>query len=192
MASSRTQSRLNVFVILSLLLTALLATPASAARPAADNGPTRPGDVALLSANAQGVTLALAAPTFDLVIPSAAQAAETDAACQQAQAAGFVQSEETGRPQLPTKVVLLGVPPNAELKLEVNAGPARILARGVNLCTAQPVPAADEMASAVAQGAVADPAVYGVDAPYPAETVRMVDLGFMRSQRIVRLEIYPL
>ena len=33
--------------------------------------------------------------------------------------------------------------------------------------------------------------VFGSIAFYPAETVRLIDLGFMRSQRIVRLEFYP-
>ena len=36
-----------------------------------------------------------------------------------------------------------------------------------------------------------DAAVYGADRLYPAEIARVVDLGFMRSQRIVRLEVTP-
>ena len=116
---------------------------------------------------------------------------QNKAACQQAQAAGFVQSEEVGRPQLPVKVVLLGVPPDAELALDVNASPVRTIASGVTLCAAQPRQPADP-AQAMQEAAPArDLEVFEVDQFYPGESVRLIDLGFMRSQRIVRLEFYP-
>lgn len=200
--------RMSGFVVLNVILAALLAAPVSALQAAAGAAITQPastrsGEVVLLGSDAQGVRLELDLPKFDLATSAAtALAAEDGTACQQAQVAGFVQSEEVGRPQLPVKVVLLGVPPDAELALDVSTSPMRAVASGVTLCTALPVssiedPAAGAAGSAASQDAVAtpaavfDPEVYGVDAFYPSETVRLIDLGFMRSQRIVRLEIYP-
>ncbi len=191
--------RMSGFVVLNVILAALLATPASALQAAAGAATTQPvaalpGEVVLLGSDAQGVRLELDLPKFDLATSAAtALTAEDGTACQQAQVAGFVQSEEVGRPQLPVKVVLLGVPPDAELALDVSASSARAVASGVTLCTALPVPATEDAAAdaAATPAAVFDPEVYGVDAFYPSETVRLIDLGFMRSQRIVRLEIYP-
>ena len=102
-----------------------------------------------------------------------------------------MQSEEVGRPQLPVKVVLLGVPSDAKLTLDVDASPARTIASGVALCAAQPLSPADPDQAAQEAAPARDLAVFGVDRFYPGESVRMIDLGFMRSQRIVRLEFYP-
>jgi len=175
----------NAMLIALLVLAAgLLPAVASGQGDAAGTA----GPVRLLRADGEGVQLALSTPAFEL-------ASTADAGgCQQVQAAGFAQSEEVGRPQLPVKVVLLGVPPDAELSLDVEASPARRVASGVALCTAQPVRQAEgeESAAATAQDLVMDASVYSVDAFYPAEAVRLVDLGFARSQRIVRLEFFPL
>lgn len=168
------------------LLAALLVAPVGAVGAAASGAATPSGEVELLGSDAQGVRLALRVPQFALA------AADAGAACQQAQAAGFVQSEEVGRPQLPVKVVLLGVPPDAKLTLDVNAAPAQIIASGVALCVAQPAPSVEAAGgSSAVQAAAPDPTVYGANAFYPAEAVRLIDLGFMRSQRVIRLEIYP-
>ena len=182
--------RVSGFVVLNVILAALVASPASAfaaARLQAQAG-TPAGEVRMLGSDAHGVSVELAAPAFALAAP-ADDAGKV--ACQQAQAAGFVQSEEVGRPQLPVKVVLLGVPSDAKLTLDVDASPARTLASGVALCAAQPLSPADPDQAAQAAAPARDLAVFGVDRFYPGESVRMIDLGFMRSQRIVRLEFYP-
>lgn len=197
--------RMCVFTVLNVILAVLLAAPvnasqgtaAAAAWRAAD---PRPGEVTLLGADAQGVRLELDVPDFALAAPTAAAPASgAGSACQQAQATGFVQSQEAGRPQVPVKVVLLGVPPNAEFALDVEASAARTIASGVTLCAASPVPVAEEREGSAAYSdagtgaaAVLDAEVYGADVFYPSEMVRLIDLGFMRSQRIIRLEIYPL
>jgi hypothetical protein len=201
MRSGRRQWRMSVLIVLNVILTVLLALPASAFG-AATGVPTvhaladKPvGPVRLVGADSQGVRLELTTPVFDLTAPAAvALAGAVGTACQQAQAEGFVQSAEVGRPQLPVKVVLLGVPPDAELALDVISSPARTIAGGITLCAArapQPEAAGDQPQTYAEAVPALDPAVYGVDAFYPAETVRLIDLGFMRSQRIVRLEFYP-
>ncbi len=180
--------RIGMLLMVGAIVAAFL-TPVSALGASTGGLPAVAGEpdgqVRLLNADAQGVALELVAPAFDVT---------RDAACQRAEAPGFVLSAEAGRPQVPVKVVLLGVPPDAELDLQVEAAPAATLATGVNLCAAQPV-AADADASGDAVDAkelpARDAAIYETDALYPAQPVRLVELGFMRSQRIVRLEFYP-
>lgn len=178
--------RTGVLILTNALLILLLALPASAFHAAADAATGATGDVRLLSADAGGVRLALSAPAFELaeaqVTPSATEAASR---CDRVAAAGLVLSEEEGRPQLPVKVVLLGAPPGASLSLAVDAAPSRTVASGVALCATSPVSTTE------AAGGATAPDASLVDAFYPTETVRLIDLGFMRSQRIVRVEIYP-
>jgi len=177
MQRSIQRRRIAKLVMVSVILAALLAPVstlgASGRLTSAPDGPVR-----LLRADAQGVALELVAPAFDVT---------GDAACQRAEAPGFVLSEEAGRPQVPVKVVLLGVPPDAELDLQVEAAPTTVVATGIDLCAAQPVVADADAAELPAR----DAAIYETDALYPAEPVRLVELGFMRSQRVVRLELYP-
>ena len=123
----------------------------------------------------------------------AATAAAT--ACQTLQIPGYVLSEEPGKPQLPVKVVLLGVPADAEIVLEATSltAPTRGVAGAI--CPAEtPVQSAaegDELAPAATE-VVPDPAVYTADRLFPSAIARVVDLGLARSQRIVRVEISPI
>jgi hypothetical protein len=97
---------------------------------------------------------------------------------------------------LPVAVALLGVPANAQLTFDAQTSSTRPLATGVTLCvgqrqTAEPAEEVDGVLLPPASQTTFDPAVYGQDAFYPKANVRLVDLGFARSQRIVRLEFFP-
>lgn len=162
-------------VILCAFLLVSLVGPAAAA-PAAPTEPVR-----LLTSGPQGVTVELTAPATGLSF-------KQDAGCEIAQLPGFTQTAEPGQPQLPVKVVLLGVPPDVELSLIADASAPQRAAEGFVPCAPLERLASEaegaEDTSATAQAA-------SVQSAWPTEAVRMIDLGFMRSQRIVRLEFYP-
>jgi len=115
-------------------------------------------------------------------------------ACNEITAPGFASSAEPGRPRLPYKVVLLGVPPDADVSLDIAAAEARMSHESYTACpTAQTVvKQLDDGSSTRDTLAWApDAAVYTTNAFYPNQIARVVDLGFMRSQRIVRVELTP-
>ena len=105
-----------------------------------------------------------------------------------------MQSAEAGQPQLPVKVVLLGVPADAKLSLNDTAVGKPRCGAGVSVCpavTRRVEQEPDGIVTATTYESRRDPAIYSRDRFYPEQNVALVDLGFMRSQRIVRLEIYP-
>ena len=143
--------------------------------------------------DSRGVTFQLTAPGLVLDEPAAAAATAGGVPCQQVQMPGYVTSAEAGLPALPVKVVLIGVPPNADPKitaepLSSSTASVRAICPAVTRTVER---SADGQVLREAEASIADPAVYGADAFYPASNVRLVDLGFMRGQRIVRLEVYP-
>ena len=115
--------------------------------------------------------------------------------CNEIAVPGFASSEEPGRPRLPYKVLLLGVPPDADVSLDISSAAAQIGQQSRTTC-----PSAQTISSLQEDGSLArdtaawapDAAVYATDGFYPSQIARVVDLGFMRSQRIVRVELTPL
>jgi hypothetical protein len=166
-------------------MTLMLALPAPAIAVPAGAG----ADVQVLHADGAEVVLELH------TVGATLEELEADGApCQIVRTPSTVQAEEPGRPQLPLRVVLLGVPPQAELALEV------VPLRTTNLPGRHDVCPAPEQAveqgedgsfSTVVRARAADRAVYQEDSFYPSELVQMDDLGFVRSQRIVRLAVSP-
>lgn len=155
------------------------------------------GSIQLVSSDARSIVVEVTAPPFKLQASSDVSAAGVTAAaepCQWVDLDGYVQSAEAGQPQLPVKVLLLGVPPDAELKLNVEPLASRIMARSISVCpavTRRVEQEPDGIVTATTYESLRDPAIYSQDRFYPAQSANLVDLGFMRSQRIVRLEIYP-
>jgi hypothetical protein len=118
-----------------------------------------------------------------------------DNACNEIVVPGFASSEEPGRPRLPYKVLLLGIPPDADVSLDISSAAAQIGQQSRTTC-----PAAQTLSKLQEDGSLArdtaawapDATVYTTNAFYPSQIARVVDLGFMRSQRIVRVELTPL
>jgi len=179
----RAEGKLSL-LCLSLLCLSLL-SPLSAGALAAESGP----GVRLLRSDEQGIVLELHTPDYELKEQMA-----KGMACQRIRVPGYAQSEEAGRPQLPLQVVLLGVPPEAELELDVTPLQTARVPGHFAIC-----PAAEAVVEQGENGLIRyvmkeadpDPAVYNVDSFYPPEVARLDDLGFVRSQRVVRLEIFP-
>ncbi len=194
------RSVLPVLFIISLLL-ALTPYPAAEAVAGSIDGPVR-----LIASDARGISLEMTAPPFELQTAKDTSAAGAGFGatgervstvvepCQTVNLNGYVQSADAGKPQLPVKVVLLGVPPDAKLKLKVQPLTSRVVATDASVCPAVTRRVEQEpngIVTATSYESPRDPAVYSKDRFYPEQNANLVDLGFMRSQRIVRLEVYP-
>jgi len=71
-------------------------------------------DLQVLSASAEGMLLELTVPEFEVETASAA-----GQPCQVLTVPGFTENADPGRPRLPQRGAMLGVPANAALQLEV-------------------------------------------------------------------------
>ena len=134
--------------------------------------------VQLLSADDSGVSLAVLVGV-DIVTPLA-----QEGGCLKLELPGYVSLEEAGQPSVPVKIVTLGVPPGVELLLDVQPGVASELIGTSPLCITPP----DSQQGDVGVAAGSEAARQGF---YPSQMARLVDLGYARSQRLVRLEIMP-
>ncbi len=101
-----------------------------------------------------------------------------------------------GHPDLPVLTVLVGVPPEGEVYVTLEADPWR----GLDPATERVLPVALPLLSLPdgsdpppgSQGWRPDPLVYGQRGWYGGEPARLVELGWIRGQRVARLEIRPL
>jgi len=114
--------------------------------------------------------------------------------CQQIDLPGYNQTGVNGQPQLPQMATLLGVPSNVEITLSVESltywhTPDKMFPcpgpEGITLIDDTDIPRYIE------QDAAPDRAIYDKDEVYPANSVTLDELGYIRSQRIVRLLFSP-
>jgi len=95
---------------------------------------------------------------------------------------------EEGKPQIPTRGIFVGVPPEGEVSVRMVDAASREEPIGQVF----PVPPQVLDGSPVeGRPLVFDEAVYGTDAFYPASPVRKGESGFIRDQRVVQLSLYP-
>ena len=168
-----------------LFLALMLVLPASAGALSAGSE----AGVQLLRSDGQGIVLEVRTPDYELE-----EMAVHGVACQRIHMPGAVQGGEAGHPQLPRRILLLGVPPESELTLEVTPLETVPVPGSFAIC---PAPAAvaeqgeGELLRYVERETSPDPVVYGRDDLYPPQVARVSDLGFLRNQRIARLEVSP-
>ena len=194
-AALRARSRLLMILVAMLVLAPMASTSVLAQGVATSIEPKAvsaagPTDVRLLQSDPGQIVLQVGAPDHAMV----GTASAAGSACQQIQVPGYVMSEEAGRPQLPYKVLLLGVPAGAEVQVEAEATETVPLNGDLLPCAAPkatPRLDAEGRIQEIVEEPARDAAVFGVDRLYPTDIARVVDLGFMRSQHIVRLEITP-
>ncbi len=190
----RTINLRSLLLMLVILLVALPTVSANAqpltqslAQPLAQ--PSAAG-VQLVHSDQSGVELTIQIP--DYKIEDLKQ--NGSSACRQITLPGYQQTQEPGQPVLPVLVLLLGVPPHAEVSARASAQPpmqphlrAQSIGGLSELCTAMP---ADRDSS---PGQVSVDQTFSIE-PSAAEMpplVQVVDMGLMRSQRLIRLEVYP-
>lgn len=99
-------------------------------------------------------------------------------------------TEETGKPGLPVKVILIGIPLDAGVKVHTQVLQSSIV-RDVRIA---PVPKIlKDKDSEVGYRLSYEPLkeVYGKDLLFPSQPVKWDDPGFLRHQKVVRVYIYP-
>ena len=118
---------------------------------------------------------------------------------------GHGETSEVGRPQLPIKGVMLGVPPEARFEVRVLEADSTLVAERYDVC---PVPEVVIRQDPYDIESLEDPStfspadieyvftkdedVYSADEFYPAELVQVASSGYLRDQRFVQLQLYPL
>ena len=152
--------------------------------------PTMQAGIHLLRSDDAGILLELHTPTYTIQEKNGLAGA-----CQQLDVPRYAQSGVAGSPQLPVKVAMLGIPAHAEISYHVTSVESHTLSDSpFSIC---PAPEAvteqgqGEVVRYVEQDVLPDAAIYEQDQHYPAQTANVHELGFLREQRIVRVELFP-
>lgn len=98
---------------------------------------------------------------------------------------------QPGAPQLPQVSALIGVPPQAGLRVNILSEDLRPVTGRYRL---PPSPAPAPLEDEYSPGGVTyreDFQAYSSSQPYPPTAARLTDAGWMRDQRIARLELFP-
>ncbi|MEZ4712136.1 MAG: C25 family cysteine peptidase [Caldilineaceae bacterium] len=114
--------------------------------------------------------------------------------CKKIVAPAYEQSSAPGEPQLPLYMGLMGAPPSGHVSVEIRSMESITLTGNINLCPAPRATAQHgdgDVTPFVEEPTVPDPHVYAQDALYPQQPAAIAELGFMRSQRLVRFALYP-
>jgi hypothetical protein len=154
----------------------LVAPPAAgvAARARATNA----DGVRVLRSDAQGILLELEIP------PYAAHTIGTDGhTYHRIHVDGYSLTDTPGAPELPQKGLLLGIPPDAGVTLNILAAESTV-AHGLHLR-----PAPDQRLEPARLAP--DPQIYATDAFFPSAVASIGDVGYLRDQCYVLLLVHP-
>ncbi len=174
------------------LAAAVSGAPASTARQ------VDPAPIRLLHSDAARIVVALDTPRYSLVErPAGGPGAVA------IQAPRLAASSEPGRPQVPVAAALLGIPPHGTPRVAVTP-----LGEPASIDRVRIAPAPSPNGDAV-EAVWADPGArgrpdpspptvmrrdaraYAAGAAYPAELATITDVGWIRGQRVARIEIRP-
>ncbi len=173
-------------IVLLVLGTGLL--PAGTAVAAGRESGDPVAGVQVLESGPDGLTLAWSLPSF-----STEEVMVEGNRYLQVQVAGLGLTGEPGHPQLPTAGLWLGLPEGAVSVEVLEAVPEEVpLAAPI-------LPAPEIMVDPRPDAAVVEPtyryvpaeAVYAQAAPYPGVLARLEEVGWMRSQRVGVLRLFP-
>ncbi|RME65608.1 MAG: hypothetical protein D6790_01595, partial [Caldilineae bacterium] len=117
-----------------------------------------------------------------------------DGPCERILVEGFPQDGTPGAPQLPVKTAVLGLPPGAPVTVRTIPLETEALPGVHRLCPA-PAPTRVEgegdVAGYVEQDVAMDPTAYAQDRLYPEQAAVYAELGYMRSQRLGKVQFAP-
>ena len=172
--------------ILGILL--LLGQPLGArgAGPEPTWGATDATGVYLVSSSSDVIVLDVVAPR-----PEVKEVREDGEAYHQVRVSGFATWAQPGAPELPVQGVMLGIPPGAIWKVELESTDRVVMEGPYRILPAPSLKPAPDSAVSVAGERKADERVYKVPVFFPAEVVEVVDSGYLRDQRFLALRVYP-
>ncbi len=156
----------------------------SAAPVAARSTATAPVGVQLLHSDTAGLTLHFTTPAYTVGTTAGALPHTLHMA-------GAVSVGSAGAPALPTVAVLVGVPATATPQLKVQVGRRQQHPTPLWLAPVPtPVPAREPLQPG-SQHTRPDPRIYASPTAYPPTRARIAGDGWLREQRVLRIEISP-
>ena len=184
-------SGLAVLAGLTLLLTIILGLPPVLSAAGASRSRETEGAAVLhlVESNRQRVVLELNTPSY------AIESSTTDSAHSHLiRVPGLTIDHQAGKPALPMKAALLGIPPGVEVAVEVLEVETEVLP-GRYWLSAAPRPVVREdhrgWPDLVGYSLDKDPTVYQKSSLYPVEMAQAEPLGHVRNQRVARVVLYP-
>jgi len=159
------------------------------------SGPVSPG-VHLIKSNEDGIIIELSTPRYEVK-----ETVIDGVTYHLLSVPDYGLLAEEGKPQLPIKGVMIGVPLESTVTMRVLEANGSLLPNQYDIRPA-PQPIVEwEFPELRGGGApsprylgqefVKDEKVYLADALYPADVARVADVGFIRQQRFARLELHP-
>jgi hypothetical protein len=170
-------------ILLLITLVSILILPPGRAAQADEGGSA---ELNLLASNGVGVVFELKVPGY--VVEEIKDGINP---ISELRVDGSMSTSEAGKPQLPMMSALIGIPANASVELNVLDDQTRQLDQQLNLL-AVPVPAASPDGLSMDAGeSVSGSRDATNDQWYPANSVRVTGEGWMRNQRVARIEFFP-
>ncbi len=168
---------MNKRILVALLLLFFPWTAASAG-----NDP-----LTVLSADDQGLVLELVVTTYDTVILDYERPVY-----QRITIPGFGLTHEIGRPQVPVKGTLIGLPEGTEIVIEVVDSEYHVLSDMRIAPVHKPAAPEDGETPGPVEVFALDTALYDTNAFYPGDVVKRGFSGAMRDQPVAQLLFFPL
>ncbi|MBV9791682.1 MAG: hypothetical protein JOZ51_26025 [Chloroflexi bacterium] len=166
--------------LIAVMLAVLLGSSLVSAADRAASAPTL--GVRLLHATASGAVLDLVTSHYNLT---------GDSNHQRLTIPGAIAGTDAGKPQLPHFSALLSIPAGAEIELRLlETGSETLPGRYSIAPTPQPAPLTDDLQPGT-MVVTPDAPTYASNALYPATPARIAEDGWLRNQRIVRIELSP-
>jgi uncharacterized repeat protein (TIGR01451 family) len=190
-------------VLCALLLMAAPHRPSVSAAPVReDKGivtDERGQGLRLVKSDRESVVLELYTPAYEV-----SQESLGGLDCAPVSVEGCGDSSGVGRPRLPVRRVMLGVPPGADLKVRILDVDSAPVAGRYDVCPAPkrvlhrdpprvgfPQEPLGTLPGRVGYEFTPDQAVYGADALYPTQLARVASSGYLRDQRFALLHLHP-
>lgn len=175
---------------LALALAALLWLQPGAEARAAGPGPgQQPANLRLVSSGEDEIVLELSVPDLDRAVGEA-----DGGPCDELVVAGYGYTDAAGRPRLPVRGAMVGVPPEGEVRLVILEAEAVDLPGRFQVCpVARPIVALNEEGVPRPGGfeAARDPDAYAIDAYYPVAPAELASIGMIRDQRVAQVRFHP-
>ena len=131
---------------------------------------------------------------LELVTPDYALQPLAEAGCLLLSVEGYGATDRSGWPELPLRGAVVGIPPQAQVALQVLEVESVVRRVGGNLCpAARPIVEYDAQGMPQYRGEerVRDERAYLVSGTYPLASAGLVETAYIRSQRVAQIRFQP-
>lgn len=173
-------------IIFLIVFLSMILHPGYLGKGASDSNVIPEASLTLLSSDDKGVVFELTTPAYEI---QSGDSKQQD--YQLVNVPGLDQISKAGKPQLPVKGLMIGVPAEAEFSVEILEDERVVLGGEYNI---QPVGQSEGLVDDFQPGPIIylpDEAVYLSANPYPESAVTMGEPAWLREQRVLQVAIYP-